>query len=290
MTRAASRVAKFDTDAVGVWGDTETFEVTQERISAYAEASNDPIPAHLSGEVAPPVFAIVPVMPALFQAAFMVAPFDVAINALHGMQDFRYVRPIVPGDVITTRMKPIGFTGKPNGTAAPFYIECRDAAGELVNEQYLTMFINRVDAGESVGETAPGHAFDEALRDTEPVAVVTAHMDEDQTFRYGPAAGDPMPQHTEEEAAKAAGLPGIIIHGLCTQAFISWALLTEVADSRTERLKRFALRFNKPVLPGQDITTTIWKAGAADGVTTYVFETTVDGEVVIRDGLAEITD
>ena len=50
------------------------------------------------------------------------------------------------------------------------------------------------------------------------------------------------------------------------------------------------MRFAKPVLPGQDITTTIWTAGAADGVTTYAFETTVEGEVVIKDGLAEITN
>ena len=36
------------------------FEVTRERIAAYAAATNDPIPAHASGEIAPPVFAIVP--------------------------------------------------------------------------------------------------------------------------------------------------------------------------------------------------------------------------------------
>jgi hypothetical protein len=40
------------------------------------------------------------------------------------------------------------------------------------------------------------------------------------------------------------------------------------------------------VLPGQDITTTIWKAGP----NLFAFETTVDGVAVIKDGLAEISN
>ncbi len=95
-----------------------------------------------------------------------------------------------------------------------------------------------------------------------------------------------MPIHLDDEFAKEMGLPGIIAHGLCTMAFTSWALLTEVGESDVSRLKRLAVRFAKPVLPGQDITTSIYRSGSADGVTTYAFETAVDGELVIKDGLA----
>ena len=35
------------------------------------------------------------------------------------------------------------------------------------------------------------------------------------------ASGDNMPIHLDEEIAKSVGLPGIIIHGLCTMAFTS---------------------------------------------------------------------
>ena len=35
--------------------------VERERIAAYAEATNDEHPAHRAGDLAPPVFAIVPV-------------------------------------------------------------------------------------------------------------------------------------------------------------------------------------------------------------------------------------
>lgn len=285
-----SQPATFRTDAIGSWSDPETFEVTRERIAQYAEATNDPIEAHRSGEVAPPVFAIVPSFMSIMQAAFTVAPPEVAMRVVHGEQDFHFHRPIRPGDVIETRAKPLGFAAAPNGTTTAFLLECRTVAGELLNEQYMTAFFRKVDAGQTVGELAPAHKFPESVRAEAPVAKVVGHLDDDQTFRYSPASGDPMPIHLDVDAAKAAGLPGIIIHGLCTQAFTSWAVLTELADGETPRLKRLAVRFAKPVLPGQDLTTTIWRAGAAEGVTTYVFESTVGDEVVIKDGLAEIAD
>jgi acyl dehydratase len=86
------------------------------------------------------------------------------------------------------------------------------------------------------------------------------------------------------------GLPGIIAHGLCTMAFTSWAVLTEVGGSDVDRLKRLAVRFAKPVLPGQDMTARIYRTGTREGVTTYAFEAAVDGDLVINDGLAEIKE
>ena len=53
-------------------------------------------------------------------------------------------------------------------------------------------------------------------------------VDTDQTFRYAEASGDPMPIHLDDEFAKSVGLPGIIIHGLCTMAFNSWAAIEPV--------------------------------------------------------------
>ena len=281
----AAPTVSFDASNVDVWGDADTFEVTRERLVQYAEATNDPIEAHLRGDVGSPVFAVVPAFMSIMQVAFRVAPPEVAMRVVHGEQDFRFHRPIRPGDVISTRAKPIGYAGAPNGTSAAFLLECRDADGELVNEQYMTAFFRGVDVGETVGELAPAHKFDEPLREQEPVAVVTQHVDDDQTFRYSPASGDPMPIHLDDDVARSAGLPGIIAHGLCTQAFTSWAVLTALGVD-SDRLKRHAVRFAKPVLPGQDITTSIWRA--APGV--YAFESKVGDTVVVKDGVAEIAE
>jgi acyl dehydratase len=269
----------FDATGLDTWTDEERFEVTAERIAEYAAATNDPIERHLRGEIAPPVFAIVPTFFSLAPAALSVAPVELLMKLVHGKQDFHFHRPIYPGDVLVSRAKPIGYAGGLTGSTVAVYTETRLESGELVNEQWMTAFFRKADAGTPVGDGTPSHALETI---GEPVATVQQHIDDDQTYRYSPASGDPMPIHLDEEIAKMAGLPGIINHGLCTMAFTSWAALTERADSRVERLKRLAVRFAKPVLPGQDITTRFWANGA--------FETTVDGELVLREGLAVIAD
>jgi len=283
---------EFDDAGLNTWADEERFEVTAERITEYAKATNDPIPAHLAGEVAPPVFGIVPVFEAMLTPAIDVMPIELIPRVVHGEQDFHFHRPIRPGDKLVSRAKMIGYEGLEKGTRSAILVECRTQDGELVNEQYVTCFVRGFSAGKAVGELSPEHKFDEALRSQAPIAKVTQHIDADQTFRYSPASGDPMPIHLDEEVARDAGLPGIIAHGLCTMAFTSWALLTEVADSDVARLKRFAVRFSKMVLPGDDLETRIWKAGSADGATTYAFETVRLGtdEFAITDGLAVIAE
>jgi acyl dehydratase len=276
---------QFDASGLDRWTDEVRFEVTRERLVKYAEATNDPIAAHRAGDVASPVFAVVPVFQSLAEPAVDVVPLSLFGRILHGEQDFRFHRPIRPGDRLVARGRMTGFEGLPNGTRACVYLESRsEEDGELVNEQYVTFFVRGFDDGRRLGELPPSHRCDDALRDGEPVADVTQHIDSDQTFRYSPASGDPMPIHLDEQVARDAGLPGIIAHGFCVMAFTSWAILEELAGSDASRLKRLAVRFAKPVLPGQEIRTRVWRAAAG----TYAYETTVEETAVIRDGLAEI--
>ncbi|MEV4153206.1 MaoC/PaaZ C-terminal domain-containing protein [Nocardia salmonicida] len=289
MTTSESAGVVFDGSGLGEWTDEERFSVTAERIAQYAAATNDPIAAHLSGEIAPPVFAVVPVFTSMAPAALSVAPVELLMKLVHGEQDFLFHRPIRAGDELVVRAKPIGYVGRPNGSTVVIYAETRDAAGELVNEQWMTAFFRKVDAGSGEGELAPTHRITDEDRAAEAAATVTAHIDEDQTFRYSPASGDPMPIHLDDEIARMAGLPGIINHGLCTMAFTSWAALTELADGDTARLRRLAVRFAKPVLPGQDITSTFWPTESDDpGVRAYAFETEAAGQIAITDGRVEI--
>ncbi|WP_328825556.1 MaoC/PaaZ C-terminal domain-containing protein [Tomitella gaofuii] len=300
-TRAArsSEPVAFDGAGLGVWTDPERFEVTAERIAEYAAATNDPIDAHRAGRVAPPVFAVVPVFLSMAPAALSVAPPELLMKLVHGEQDFRFHRPIVPGDTLVARARPVSYAGRGSGSSVVVHAETRTEAGELVGEQWLTAFFRGVDAGPGEGEPAPPHPLDPALRAAAPAAEVRQHIDEDQTFRYSPASGDPMPIHLDDEIAQMAGLPGIINHGLCTMAFTSWAALTELAGADTARLRRLAVRFARPVLPGQTIDTRFWRAApgfAGAGESAYSYETVVPGgadapeATVITDGLAVIAD
>lgn len=279
----------FKPEAIGVAGEPVSFDVTRDRIAAYAAATNDSIPAHAAGDLAPPVFAIVPAFQSLGVASVSVIPAELLGAILHGEQDFHYHCPIEPEMKLETVSTPIGMRQRSSGVTVAIRGETRDAGGELIVEQYMTSFVRGAQGVDDVGEEAPAHAFDESLRDREPAAEVEQTFDADQTFRYAEASGDPMQIHLDEEFAKSVGMPGIIIHGLCTMAFTSVAAIESFCAEDPTRVRRLAVRFASIALPEQSITTRIWEAGASDGRTAYAYETVSDADaVVIKDGLAEI--
>ncbi|MGH3432973.1 MAG: FAS1-like dehydratase domain-containing protein, partial [Thermocrispum sp.] len=127
---------KFDPAGLGKPTEQTRFEVTRERLAEYAAATNDPIPAHQAGDVASPVFAIVPVFPSLMEPALEVVPVQLMGKILHGEQDFRFHRPIRPGDKLVAQGRMTGWEGLENGTRACVVLATRTEDGELVNEQY----------------------------------------------------------------------------------------------------------------------------------------------------------
>jgi acyl dehydratase len=279
----------FKPEAIGKPGDPVSFEVERERIAAYAAATNDSIPAHAGGEIAPPVFAIVPAFQAAGMASLQVIPGELLGAILHGEQDFHFSRPIEPGMTVSTVATPIGMRQRSSGVTVVTRAETREAGGELLVEQFMTTFVRGAQGVEDVGEEAPPHGFDQALRERDPDAEVSQTFDSDQTFRYAEASGDPMQIHLDEEFAKSVGLPGIIIHGLCTMAFTSVAAIEHACPDDPTRLKRLAVRFASIALPEQTITTRIWDVGEGDGRAGYAYETASDaGAVVIKDGWAEV--
>ena len=281
----------FKADAIGKPTERVAFSVERERIAAYAAATNDTIPPHASGELAPPVFSIVPSFQAMGMAALSVIPGELLGMILHGEQDFHFHAPIQPGMELETVSTPIGIRQRSSGVTVAVRSDTRDQAGELVTESYSTTFVRGAEGVDDAGEMGPEHRFDEALRQRDPDAEVAQTFDKDQTFRYAEASGDPMQIHLDEEFAKSVGLPGIIIHGLCTMAFASVAVIESFASDDPSRLSRLAVRFSSIALPEQTITTRIWNTGELDEVETgYAFETTSDaGATVIKDGWAEIS-
>jgi acyl dehydratase len=141
--------------------------------------------------------------------------------------------------------------------------------------------------GESGGPDKPDHTFPREARSA-PVGEHTVHVDDDQTFRYRDASGDTMPIHVDDAFAKSVGLPGIIAHGLCTMAMSSQAIVRLGADGDPSRVRRLAVRFAGNVFPGEDVTTTVYDAGATDGRRVYAFEATSRGDRVITHGRAEV--
>ena len=285
---------QFAFDKLGRWAKETAFEVTAERIKAYAAAINDTNRAHLEARIAPPLFAVVPaMMGGATRAADMVVVSEVEgydIRKVHGEQDIFFLKPIVPGMVLHSRAAPVGVQVKSSGTTVVARSETRDDKGEMINYQYWTVFFRGVSAPASAGERAPSHDVPPRGSESTPPAFITYRVDRDQSNRYAEASGDRGPYHLDEAAAKAAGFPAVILHGLCTMAFASRALIETVCEGDSTRLRRFAVRFTRPGFPGREINTRIWPAGQRDDTQLYEVEVAqASSEPIIKLAVAEVS-
>jgi acyl dehydratase len=272
-------------ELVGKDYGTTTYEVTAEAIEKYARATNDLNERYIGGDdvVASPVFPVVP----SFQA-FMAATMDPELQAdvlrlVHGMEEHILHKPIRPGDTLSINSVLESIEQKDSGETFTVKGTHTNQNGDVVVEVRGTMFIR----GSGGSKRTP--AENAEASSPEVVYEETTKVDEDQTHRYAEASGDHNPIHLDENVAKMAGLPGIINHGMCTMAIATKGAVDGLAGGDPTRVKRVAVRFSKPVLPGQELTTRFWKLNAGDAVTTYGFETyNPDGAAVIKNGEVEI--
>lgn len=279
------------------WSSELEFKVTNEQIQKYSAATNNVAAEHLDGALAPPMFAVVPQSLAAAQGQAGEIEYPVidlepaeAMKVLHGEQDVYFHEPIRPGMELRIKSATVGIFGKSSGTTAVIKFETTDADNAPVNTQYWTLFYRGVSPTESRGEAAPPRSVvDENYRQRDPLATVAQQFDDDQTRRYAEASGDHMAIHLDDDLAKSVGLPGVIVHGLCTMAFASRAVIDSVGGRDPNALKRLAVRFSRVALPGEQIDTHIWDAGHIFDRNIYAFETVNSGgETILTNGLAEI--
>jgi acyl dehydratase len=267
-----------------------TTEVSAAAMQKYARAYNEDNPAFFDaarpgGLVAPPMFAVVVTWNSTLNAVMDPEVGADLLRLVHGEQDMWFPAPIRPGDRITSRAKIIAIDTKATGETMTVELTATNQDGAAVNRSVFSAFIRGGGRRASPQETGP----DEMPRG-EPTLTVTQSIDPDQTFRYAEASGDRNPIHVDESVARMAGLPGIIVHGLCTMAFTSKVIIDKLCDGDPTRLKRLHVRFSRPVRPGGTITTRVWPDGTREGRRVFAYETSAsEGPAVIRGGIAEVS-
>lgn len=276
-----------NTELTGKTYPPTTYEVTQEAIEKYADATNEDNPAFRGPDaVAPPAFPIVPAGTVMGNALF---DEELGVNIpllVHGEEDHLLHAPIRAGDRLSVEATLEAVEVKETGETFTVLSKLTNQGGVVASEVRSLMFIRGTATGPRKKQ--------EASPERDVVFSGVQKIDEDQTYRYAEASGDHNLIHVDEDFAKnAAGLPGIIVHGMCTMAFVSKVVLDEACDGDPGRLGRVKVRFSKPVFPGQTIETKGWVEEEKDGVTVYGFETFTpdgpDGVAVIRNGLAEVS-
>ncbi|HEV8711379.1 MAG TPA: MaoC/PaaZ C-terminal domain-containing protein [Candidatus Binatia bacterium] len=267
----------------------QDYGVTAEATMRYARAYNEDNPwffdtTRPGGIIAPPMFGVVM---SWLPIIMVMSDSDLGVDLLrllHGEQDMYFYRTVVPGDIVTSTAKILTIEERATGESLVMEVHCTNQRGEPVQQLLFTGFIRGKGKRDKRGDE-----LSEEPLSGEPLLRVRQSIDADQTYRYAHASGDHNPIHVDENIAKIAGLPGIIVHGLCTMAFTSKVMIDHLCDRDPRRLKRLRTRFSRPVFPGQTITTAVWPQPNRGGLKVYAYETdNPDGKAVMKDGIVEV--
>jgi acyl dehydratase len=128
------------------------------------------------------------------------------------------------------------------------------------------------------GERGPSPSFELPDRKADHEVSYETRIDQPLLYRL---SGDRNPLHSDPSFAKMGGFDRPILHGLCTYGFTGRALLHTLCGSDAARFRSMEGRFSKPVMPGDDLTVSMWVDGNR-----CLFQTrNQDGKVVFDQGV-----
>ncbi len=196
---------------------------------------------------------------------------------LHGAQKIELFGEIPVDGEIESKGRIGAIWDKGKGASVELISESTDlATGKPLFRNTMTAFL-RGEGGYG-GERGPATTFE--LPDRKPDQELRYETRIDQALLYR-LSGDRNPLHSDPGFARMGGFERPILHGLCTYGFTGRALLHGVCGGDPARFRSMEGRFSKPVLPGEELTVSMWVDGAECRFQTK----NQDGDVVFDQGI-----
>jgi acyl dehydratase len=248
--------------------------VTPELVRAYNDATGVPVDVGI-----PPLLSIVAGYPLLFDAVAAVTPPELRDRTVHGDHEVTVIRPLRLGDLLRASASVESIRASTPGTSVVVRIEVSDGEGRPVTVHRAVAIVRGAHPAVETGPPVPVPEPEP----TEWTATAVVAIAADQPARYAAATGDHNAVHVDPDAARQAGFPGVIAHGLGVFGLALGALVGEAAGQDQAAVRRTRVRFGPPVLPGQELTVQ-WSG--ADRITFRTLDAA--GAVVLRSGLLDL--
>lgn len=244
------------------------FRTCRELVSEFVAATGDDL---RHGEAAPPSLA--------GAMLFVVAPLLVAdarlagCSVVHGEQSFVWRRAIP----LETDLSVRGVVTRVRERAGVGYVEFRltvtGADGPVLEGDSLFLVAASGAATEVPEEEEPAPGARGPFEAAEPVPLpgpgepvppLARSASRADLIRYAGASRDWNPIHWDHGAARAAGLRGVVCHGLLQSAWLCQAATRHLPDPT--RLSAARFRYRAPLRPGEaaTITGSVREAGRID--------------------------
>lgn len=291
MTNAEAGPGTIGTDDVGALTIANTTLITTRFAMAYAAAVGDPNPAYFDDLAAGGV-KVHPGIAFSLQWASRFRPDQTpnpraAPYGVHASTDLRIHRPFRTGEAVTTQGMTIQKRQIPPGVYNVDRYRMTGSDGGLLAELYYNGITRgaMLDGSDAMIDEEP--AWPEiAPASGSPLWRQEVRIGLQAAQQYTECARIYNPIHTEPSVAKAAGLPGIILHGSATKAMSLGAVIDQSFDGDAARVTRLCGQLRSMVLMDTTIAVEALAEEVVDGEKRVLFRTmTADGQPAIRSGI-----
>lgn len=270
---------------VGTTAGPLVHDVDARWLMAYAAALGEADPraydtAAREGPRAHPLFPVAYEWPAVLALREQTIPGALATRGVHATHALTLHRPPRAGDRLSTTASVSAVARHRAGALVVLALETVDAAGHPVTStRYGSLYRGVGVDGAARDAPRPAPAGERPVRWT---AAVDVPMTAAHVYTEGARIWNPI--HTDIAVARAAGLPGIILHGTATLALAVSRVVARELGGDARRARRIAARFTGMVaLPS---TFTVRGRGIEDGC--RLFDAVgADGRPILGEGVIE---
>ncbi len=173
-----------------------------------------------------------------------------ARRAVHATHDLTVLRPMVPGDEVTTVATIIGVERRSPGAYLTMELLTLDIAGSTIcrtiqGSLYLATDVDGPDRPVPAPSPLPGGTL--GVSPPSNLSSVSVAVGPGDAHVYTECARIWNPIHTDRSVALAASLPGIILHGTATLAHAVSVGVNQLAGGDPGRIRRIRARFSAMV-------------------------------------------
>ncbi len=246
-----------------------------------------------AGPLAHPIFAVCYEWPVALEVRAVAIQAELAPLGVHATHHLTIHRPPRAGDALLTSARIVRVARRPRGTLVTTRFTTVDERGAPVTTTDYGSFYRGVECdGDATVEPAAVGAWTSrharpaddaaathAADDAEPTWTESVPIPAEAAHVYTECARIWNPIHTDIAVAKAAGLPGLILHGTATLALAVSRVVRRELAGEAERVREVTARFTGMVLMPSTVTVRRRRddALAFDAVS-------ADGQAVLSDG------
>lgn len=208
-------------------------------------------------------------------------------RGVHVTHEIAQHRPIRPGDRLRTTARLVTAESRSIGCYVEARLESVTAAGlPVASSRYGMLYRGVTLAGAVPRRPSPARSLPAPAAEVASFAVSAG-----DAAIYTECARIWNPIHTDSRVARAAGLPGTILHGTAVLARAVSAVVARVLDGDPSRIAALGCRFTGMVLPGTTVTVhasaAVGQPPAAGSVVGFEAHCS-DGTVALSDGFVEL--